>query len=426
VLIYATSNRRHLLPEYMKENLTYKHTDDGEVHPGEVVEEKISLSERFGLWVVSPVQPGRVPRDRRPVVAIRRRRGRDPQRPAGVARLGAGARFALGPRRVPVRSRLQRARRIGPGVSDGQREPRRPVDAEGHEPRRPVDVEGHEPRRPVDVAVGVLIDAEGRFLLTSRPAGKVYAGYWEFPGGKLEAGETVEQALRRELHEELGITIAAAEPWQVELFDYPHALVRLHFCKVFAWTGAFEMREGQKMAWQARRSRSRRCCPSHCRSCVGLPRSAVSAARGTSPVTRALPRAIGSACYTAPMSWLDEVKWDAQGLLPVIAQEAGSGDVLMVAWMNREALAQTAARGEAVYWSRSRELVAQAGEESGHVQKARDAARRHADVLLLRSRSSATSPDACHTGRHPAFRRLEGGAWVEVEPVLKDPASIYR
>ncbi|MEP6876263.1 MAG: NUDIX domain-containing protein [Burkholderiales bacterium] len=105
-------------------------------------------------------------------------------------------------------------------------------------------------RVPVDVAVGVLIDGEGNFLLTSRPEGKVYAGYWEFPGGKLEAGETVEQALRRELHEELGIEIGAVEPWKVELMDYPHARVRLHFCKVFAWTGEFQMRERQTMAWQ--------------------------------------------------------------------------------------------------------------------------------------------------------------------------------
>ena len=105
-------------------------------------------------------------------------------------------------------------------------------------------------REPVDVAVGVLIDAENRFLLTSRPAGKVYAGYWEFPGGKLEAGETVEQALRRELHEELGITIGAAEPWQVELMDYPHARVRLHFCKVRSWQGELQMRERQQMAWE--------------------------------------------------------------------------------------------------------------------------------------------------------------------------------
>ncbi|HNG81455.1 MAG TPA: NUDIX domain-containing protein [Burkholderiaceae bacterium] len=112
-------------------------------------------------------------------------------------------------------------------------------------------------RVPVDVAVGVLIerDAQGReghFLLTSRPEGKVYAGYWEFPGGKLEAGETVEAALARELHEELGVTIdvAGIQRWQELVMDYPHARVRLHFCKVFAWAGDFEMREGQSMAWQ--------------------------------------------------------------------------------------------------------------------------------------------------------------------------------
>lgn len=105
-------------------------------------------------------------------------------------------------------------------------------------------------REPVDVAVGVLLDAQGRFLLTSRPDGKVFAGYWEFPGGKLEAGETVEQALRRELHEELGVHIGPAMPWKVELVDYPHARVRLHFCKVRAWQGTFEMREAQQMSWQ--------------------------------------------------------------------------------------------------------------------------------------------------------------------------------
>jgi len=117
--------------------------------------------------------------------------------------------------------------------------------------REPVDVEKQEARRPVDVAVGVLIDPEGRFLITSRPEGKVYAGHWEFPGGKVEAGETVEAALQRELHEELGITIGRAQPWKTTLHDYPHALVRLHFCKVFDWTGAFEMREAQQMAWQS-------------------------------------------------------------------------------------------------------------------------------------------------------------------------------
>ena len=105
-------------------------------------------------------------------------------------------------------------------------------------------------RTPVDVAVGVLINPQGEFLLTSRPDGKVYPGYWEFPGGKLEAGETVEAALRRELNEELGIEIGAVQPWQVEIVDYAHARVRLHFCKVFDWRGEFEMREQQAMAWQ--------------------------------------------------------------------------------------------------------------------------------------------------------------------------------
>lgn len=105
-------------------------------------------------------------------------------------------------------------------------------------------------RAVVDVAVGVLLQADGQFLLTSRPEGKVYAGYWEFPGGKLELGETVEQALRRELHEELGIVIGQAQVWKTQLVDYPHALVRLHFCKVWDWQGQLQMREAQSHAWQ--------------------------------------------------------------------------------------------------------------------------------------------------------------------------------
>jgi 8-oxo-dGTP diphosphatase len=102
----------------------------------------------------------------------------------------------------------------------------------------------------VDVAVGVLVDARGRFLLTSRPPGKVYAGWWEFPGGKLERGESVVAALARELHEELGIVVGEVRPWNTTRIDYAHAWVRLHFCKVLSWQGEFEMREGQAMAWQ--------------------------------------------------------------------------------------------------------------------------------------------------------------------------------
>ena len=105
-------------------------------------------------------------------------------------------------------------------------------------------------RRLVQVAVGVLLRADNAFLLTSRPEGKAYAGYWEFPGGKLEAGETVEQALRRELQEEIGITIQDCTIWKTECIDYPHALVQLNFCKVTQWTGELQMLEAQSFAWQ--------------------------------------------------------------------------------------------------------------------------------------------------------------------------------
>jgi 8-oxo-dGTP diphosphatase len=118
--------------------------------------------------------------------------------------------------------------------------------ADGERPR-----EGGVDRKVVDVAVGVLIRPNGDFLLTSRPPGKVYEGYWEFPGGKLEQGESVEAALRRELQEEIGVTIAAVHPWKVEMVDYPHALVRLNFCKVFEWAGELHMHEGQSYAWQS-------------------------------------------------------------------------------------------------------------------------------------------------------------------------------
>jgi 8-oxo-dGTP diphosphatase len=120
-----------------------------------------------------------------------------------------------------------------------------PLRADPHAARQ-----GPADRKAVDVAVGVLFRPDGAFLITSRPPGKPYAGYWEFPGGKLEAGETVAQALSRELHEELGIQIGTVIPWKVEMVDYPHALVRLHFQKVFDWTGELEMREGQSFSWQ--------------------------------------------------------------------------------------------------------------------------------------------------------------------------------
>jgi 8-oxo-dGTP diphosphatase len=105
--------------------------------------------------------------------------------------------------------------------------------------------------RPVtEVAVGVLVRADGCFLLAQRPAGKPYEGYWEFPGGKLEAGESVEAALARELDEELGIRVQTIVRWRTLEHDYPHAYVRLYFCKVTGWEGEPAGQEGQSLSWQ--------------------------------------------------------------------------------------------------------------------------------------------------------------------------------
>jgi 8-oxo-dGTP diphosphatase len=110
--------------------------------------------------------------------------------------------------------------------------------------------QGGADRPEVHVAVGVLIQNNGAFLLTSRPTGKPYAGYWEFPGGKVEKGESTFEALCRELREELGIEVVVAAPWKVEVVDYPHALVRLHFFKVSEWSGSLQMREHQLAQWE--------------------------------------------------------------------------------------------------------------------------------------------------------------------------------
>jgi phosphoribosyl-AMP cyclohydrolase len=129
------------------------------------------------------------------------------------------------------------------------------------------------------------------------------------------------------------------------------------------------------------------------------------------------------------MDWLSAVKWDRDGLVPVIAQEATSGDVLMFAFMNRDALAQTAQRGEAVYWSRSRQRLWHKGEESGHIQKVHEIRLDcDNDVVLLKVTQLGHEPGiACHTGRHSCFfQRYEDEAWRAVEPVLKDPETIYR
>jgi len=123
--------------------------------------------------------------------------------------------------------------------------------------------------------------------------------------------------------------------------------------------------------------------------------------------------------------WLDEVPWDAQGLVPVVTQEYSSGRVLTLAWMNREALAETARTGEAVYWSRSRGALWRKGEQSGHTQKVREL-RLDCDSDAILLRVDQVGGIACHTGRESCFfRELKDGKWVSTDPVLKDPALIY-
>ena len=125
-------------------------------------------------------------------------------------------------------------------------------------------------------------------------------------------------------------------------------------------------------------------------------------------------------------NWLDEVRWDADGLVPAIAQEEGSGRILMVAWMNREALRETALTGRAVYFSRSRARLWRKGEESGHVQRVREV-RLDCDGDVVQLTVAQEGGIACHTGRASCFyRRLDDGRWTVVDPVLRDPELIYR
>lgn len=126
------------------------------------------------------------------------------------------------------------------------------------------------------------------------------------------------------------------------------------------------------------------------------------------------------------MDWLEKVNWPENGLVPAVAQDAQSGRVLCLAWMNREALARTVETGEAHYWSRSRAKLWCKGEESGHVQKVKTLRLDcDEDVVLLEVEQHGGI--ACHTGRESCFfRRLVDGAWVETDPVLKDPREIYH
>ena len=124
--------------------------------------------------------------------------------------------------------------------------------------------------------------------------------------------------------------------------------------------------------------------------------------------------------------WLDDIKWDENGLVPAIAQDHQSGKILMMAWMNRESLALSVQEGRAIYWSRSRQKLWRKGEESGHVQQIKDI-RLDCDNDVVLLSVEQVGGIACHTGRQACFyKQLQNGRWVDVEPVLKDPQSIYK
>ena len=136
-----------------------------------------------------------------------------------------------------------------------------------------------------------------------------------------------------------------------------------------------------------------------------------------------------STSEATPVSWIKHIRWDSKGLVPVIAQEQGTGDVLMFAWMNREALQKTVELGRAVYFSRSRDKLWYKGEESGHVQTVHEIRMDcDSDVLLLQVTQLGHEPGiACHTGRHSCFFSvLKDGVWQPSDPVLKDPQTIYK
>lgn len=196
LLVYATSNRRHLMPEKMQDNLASSMDEDGELHPAETIEEKMSLSERFGLWLSF------YPFSQKEYLAV-----------AEGWTKHFGGEISDRWQTEALQFALQRGSRSGRVAYQFAR-----------------DWAGMSmTTKPTEVVVAVAFDKDGRFLMTSRPEGKVYAGYWEFPGGKVEAGETLEEALVREMKEELGVQVTDCRGVYSTVFTYPHATVHLHF-----------------------------------------------------------------------------------------------------------------------------------------------------------------------------------------------------
>jgi 8-oxo-dGTP diphosphatase len=277
-------------------------------------------------------------------------------------------------------------------------------------------------RGPVDVAVGILTRPDGRLLLASRPEGKPYAGYWEFPGGKLEAGEAVAHALKRELHEELGIDIGAVYPWVVRVFDYPHALVRLHFCRVFEWRGEPHAREQQRFGFFAPDALPSPLLPATLPVLRGLGLPAVygvSAAHrlGVRPFLHRLEVALGRGLKLVQ---LREPELDADDLdrlfVEMRAATRAAGAALVVSSRHPRALAEAAdgvhLTARALMASEARPAAPWVGASVHGAEELARAAALGVDFAVL----GPVRPTASHPGQAPLgwteFERLAGATAV--------------
>ena len=239
------------------------------------------------------------------------------------------------------------------------------------------------PSARVEVAAAVLQREDGAFLLAQRPPGKVYAGYWEFPGGKVEAGESVEAALARELHEELGVEVRQCYPWLTRDYDYEHARVRLRFRRVTGWSGELHGREDQAFAWQ--RADALDVAPL-------LPANA--------PILRALALptfyGVSNASATGPDAFLDRLGHAlARGLRLVQIREKNLGDAALVA-LSRRAVDAAHAYGCAVLLNGKPELAAEVGADGVHLTAARLARLAQRPALKLVGASCHTREDLEH------------------------------
>jgi len=254
----------------------------------------------------------------------------------------------------------------------------------------------------VEVAAGVILRPDGQFLLAQRPAGKAYAGYWEFPGGKVEAGETVAQALARELHEELGLNVHTVHPWLVREYHYPHASVRLHFCRVTGWTGEPQGREGQAFAWQR---------PDQLTVSPMLP--------ANGPILRSL--ALPSEYALTNLAELGEAKFFAaldralaRGVRLVQVREPRLVDDLL-AYFARVVVDRVKAAGGRVLLNGSAESARAAGADGVHLTASR--------LMAVTSRPAgfALCAASCHDERELAKAAALGLDFAVLGPVLPTP-----